>query len=113
MNNPNQRVSTLWNFFTNSGSMVRRFGQGRIRITPASHDRDLTITVRRNRMSIAPQLSSELAAAIRTLVSRQTVYRRLNENGVGVYFTGKGVYFTVFTTNEEYLSLLQRMSEQG
>ncbi|GFU41135.1 hypothetical protein TNCV_1058631 [Trichonephila clavipes] len=48
-------------------------------MTTASEDRYLTLTARRNRKATARQLSSELAAATGAVVSRQTIYRRLNE----------------------------------
>lgn len=51
-------------------------------MTTASEDRYLAITARRNRKYTARQLSSELAAATETVISRQTVYRRLNEKGL-------------------------------
>ncbi|GFV23214.1 transposable element Tc1 transposase [Trichonephila clavipes] len=73
---------SLWKQFQNDGTVVRRPGQGRKRMTTASEDRYLTLTARRNRKATAHQLSSELAAANGAVASRQTIYRRLNEKGL-------------------------------
>ncbi|KFM66421.1 Transposable element Tc1 transposase, partial [Stegodyphus mimosarum] len=82
LNISRQTVSKLWKQFQNDGSVVRRPGQGRKRMTTASEDRYLALTARRNRKATARQLSSELAAATGTVASRQTIYRRLNEKGL-------------------------------
>ncbi|GFS66611.1 transposable element Tc1 transposase [Trichonephila clavipes] len=79
LNISRQTVSKLWKQFQNDGTVVRRPGQGRKRMTTASEDRYLALTARRNRKATARQLSSELAAAIGAVASRQTIYRRLNE----------------------------------
>ncbi|GFV22450.1 transposable element Tc1 transposase [Trichonephila clavipes] len=82
LNISRQTVSKLWKQFQNDGTVVRRPGQGRKRMTTASEDRYLALTARRNRKATARQLSSELAAATRAVASRQTIYRRLNEKGL-------------------------------
>ncbi|GFS65224.1 transposable element Tcb2 transposase [Trichonephila clavipes] len=79
LNISRQTVSKLWKQFQNDGTVVRRPGQGRKRMTTASEDRYLALTARRNRKATARQLSSELAAATGAVASRQTIYRRLNE----------------------------------
>ncbi|GFV56815.1 transposable element Tcb2 transposase [Trichonephila clavipes] len=63
LNISRQTVSKLWKQFQNNGTVVRRPGQGRKRMTTASEDRYLALTARPNRKAIARQLSSELAAA--------------------------------------------------
>ncbi|GFU79519.1 transposable element Tcb2 transposase [Trichonephila clavipes] len=82
LNISRQTVSKLWKQFQNDGTVVRRPGQGRKRMTTASEDRYLALTVRRNRKATARQLSSELATATGAVASRQTIYRRLNEKGL-------------------------------
>ncbi|GFT04797.1 transposable element Tcb2 transposase [Trichonephila clavipes] len=82
LNISRQTVSKLWKQFQNDGTVVRRPGQGRKRMTTASEDRYLALTARRNRKATARQLSSELAAATGAVASRQTIYRRLNEKGL-------------------------------
>ncbi|GFW70586.1 transposable element Tcb2 transposase [Trichonephila clavipes] len=72
--NSSQAVSKLWKQFQNDGTVIRRPGQGRKRMTTASEDRYLALTARRNRKATARQLSSELAAA--------TGAKRLNEKGL-------------------------------
>ncbi|GFW25708.1 transposable element Tcb2 transposase [Trichonephila clavipes] len=79
LNISRQTVSKLWKQFQNDGTVVRRPGQGRKRMTTASEDRYLALTARRNRKATARQLSSELATATGAVASRQTIYRRLNE----------------------------------
>ncbi|GFU77286.1 transposable element Tcb2 transposase [Trichonephila clavipes] len=63
LNISRQTVSKLWKQFQNNGTVVRRPGQGRKRMTTASEDRYLALTARRNRKATARQLSSKLAAA--------------------------------------------------
>ncbi|GFY12692.1 transposable element Tcb1 transposase [Trichonephila clavipes] len=82
LNISRQTVSKLWKHFQNDGTVVRRPGQGRKRMTTASEDRYLTLTARRNRKATARHLSSELAAATGAVASRQTIYRRLNKKGL-------------------------------
>ncbi|GFW15241.1 transposable element Tcb2 transposase [Trichonephila clavipes] len=82
LNISRQTVSKLWKQFQNDGTVVRRPGQGRKRMTTASEDRYLALTARRNRKATAHQLSSELAATTGAVASRQTIYRRLNEKGL-------------------------------
>ncbi|GFU03058.1 transposable element Tcb2 transposase [Trichonephila clavipes] len=82
LNISRQIVSKLWKQFQNDGTVVRRPGQGRKRMTTASEDRYLALTARRNRKATARQLSSELAAATGAVASRQTIYRRLNGKGL-------------------------------
>ncbi|GFW20298.1 transposable element Tcb2 transposase [Trichonephila clavipes] len=95
-------VSKLWKQFQNDGTVVRRPGQGRKRMTTASEDRYLALTARRNRKATARQLSSELAAATGAVASRQTIYRRLNEKGL--YARKPRVILNVFTSggSQEY-----------
>ncbi|GFU94735.1 transposable element Tcb2 transposase [Trichonephila clavipes] len=82
LNISRQTVSKLWKQFQNDGTVVRRPGQGRKRMTTASEDRYLALTACRNRKATARQLSSELAAATGAVESRQTIYRRLNKKGL-------------------------------
>ncbi|GFX10675.1 transposable element Tc1 transposase [Trichonephila clavipes] len=79
LNISRQTVSKLWKQFQNDGTVVRRPGQGRKRMTTASEDRYLALTARRNRKATARHLSSELAAATGAVASWQTIYRRLNK----------------------------------
>lgn len=75
-------VSNLWKQFQETGTIVRKAGQGRKRCTKPEDDRYLVLTAKRHRGMTATQVSNELFAASETRVSRQTVYRRLNEGGL-------------------------------
>lgn len=77
-----QVVSNLWKQFQETGTIVRKEGQGRKRCTKPEDDRYLVLTVKRQREMTANQLSNELFAASGTRVSRRTVRRRLNECGL-------------------------------
>lgn len=75
-------VSRMWQQFLQFGNVSRRPGQGRPRVTTEREDRYLTLRGRRYRRSTARQLASDLTASTGTVVSRQTVYRRLRQRGL-------------------------------
>ncbi|GFV39530.1 HTH_Tnp_Tc3_2 domain-containing protein [Trichonephila clavipes] len=55
---------------------------GRPRVTTPNEDQYLPVTAKRNRRSTASDLSSQLSSATVTTVSRQTVYRHLEQIGL-------------------------------
>ena len=75
-------VSRMWQQFVEAENVSRRPGQGRPRVTTQREDRYLTIRARRNRLRTARPLASDLTASTGTVVSRQTVYRRLQQGGL-------------------------------
>ncbi|UYV71152.1 Transposase [Cordylochernes scorpioides] len=75
-------VLNLWKQFQQTGDISRREGQGRPRITTSSEERYLKLTAKRNKTMTARQLRIELSSATVTIISRQTVYRRLNARGM-------------------------------
>ncbi|PRD32196.1 UNVERIFIED_CONTAM: hypothetical protein NCL1_21225 [Trichonephila clavipes] len=52
------------------------------RVTTPNKDRYLVVTLKRNRLSTASDLSRQFSSATGTTVSRQTVYRRLGHIGL-------------------------------
>ncbi|GFX77690.1 transposable element Tcb1 transposase [Trichonephila clavipes] len=77
-------ISRLWQRFQDDGNVSRCYSTGRPRVTTPNVDRerDLVFTAKRNRRSIASDLSRQLSSATGTAVSRQTVYRRLGHIGL-------------------------------
>jgi transposase len=82
MNVSESVISRLWRQFQETGTCHRRTSQGRPRVTTSQDDRYLALTARRHRRMTGRQLALELSVASGRRVSRQTVYRRLNERGM-------------------------------
>ncbi|GFW47712.1 HTH_Tnp_Tc3_2 domain-containing protein [Trichonephila clavipes] len=75
-------ISVLWRRFQDYGNMSRCYSTGRPRVTTPNKDRYLVVTLKRNRLSTASDLSRQFSSATGTTVSRQTVYRRLGHIGL-------------------------------
>ncbi|GFW32061.1 transposable element Tcb1 transposase [Trichonephila clavipes] len=75
-------ISRLWQRFQDDGNVSRCYSTGRPRVTTPNEDRYLAVTAKRNRLSTASDLSRQLSSATGTIVSRQTVYRRLGHIGL-------------------------------
>ncbi|GFW39486.1 uncharacterized protein TNCV_3907951 [Trichonephila clavipes] len=75
-------ISRLWQRFQDDGNVSRCYSTGRPRVTTPNEDRYLAVTAKRNRRSIASDLSRQLSPATGTTVSRQTVYRHLGHIGL-------------------------------
>lgn len=79
---PRNVVSTLWKQFTETGTVVRRPGQGRKMASTAAEDRYLRLLAKRDRSATATQLSRNLYNATGTSISRITVTQRLHAGGL-------------------------------
>lgn len=79
---PQSVISRLWQRFQQTGNVSRRYSTGRPQCTTPQEDRYLTISARRRPRSTAGSLTRDLATANGTVVSRHTVYRRLNRHGL-------------------------------
>ncbi|KFM62692.1 Transposable element Tc1 transposase, partial [Stegodyphus mimosarum] len=75
-------ISRLWQHFQDDGNVRRRYSTGRPRVTMPNEDRYLAVTAKRNRRSTASDLSRQLSSATGTTISKQTVYRRLEQIGL-------------------------------
>ncbi|GFT99657.1 transposable element Tcb1 transposase [Trichonephila clavipes] len=75
-------ICRLWKRFQDNGNVSRCYSTGRPRVTTLTEDPYLAVTAKRNRRSTASDLSRQLSSATSTIVSRQTVYRRLGHIGV-------------------------------
>ncbi|GFT42094.1 transposable element Tcb1 transposase [Trichonephila clavipes] len=79
-------ISMLWQRFQDDGNVSRYYSTGRPRDTKPNEDGYiyiyLAVTAKRNRRSIASDLSRQFSAATGTTVSRQTVCRRLGPIGL-------------------------------
>ncbi|GFW23774.1 transposable element Tcb1 transposase [Trichonephila clavipes] len=75
-------ISRLWQRFQDDGNANRCYRTGRPRVTTPNENRYLAVTAKRNRRSIASDLSRQLSSATGTTVSRQAVYRRLGHIGL-------------------------------
>lgn len=75
--------------YRETGSYVRRRGQGRNRATSALDDRFLVMQTLRNRLQTAVQTRNRLAEVRNVNVSERTVRRRLNEVGLNSYVPAK------------------------
>ncbi|GFW39520.1 transposable element Tcb1 transposase [Trichonephila clavipes] len=75
-------ISRLWQRFQDDANVSRCYSTGRPRVTTPNEDRYLAVTAKRNRRSIASDLSRQLSSATGTTFSRQTVYRRLGHIGL-------------------------------
>ncbi|GFW81479.1 HTH_Tnp_Tc3_2 domain-containing protein [Trichonephila clavipes] len=75
-------ISRLWQRFRDDGNVSRCYRTSRPRVTTPNEDQYLEVIAKRNRWSIATDLSRQLSSATGTTVSRQTVYRRLGHIGL-------------------------------
>ena len=75
-------VSRMWQQFVESRNVSQRPGQGRPRVISEREDHYLAIRAIRYHNNSAQQLASDLTASTGTVVSRQTVYRRLKQRGI-------------------------------
>ncbi|GFW70619.1 HTH_Tnp_Tc3_2 domain-containing protein [Trichonephila clavipes] len=68
-------ISRLWQRFQDDGNVSRCYSTGHPRLTTPNEDRYiyLAVTAKRNRRSIASDLSRQLSSATGTTVSRQTM----------------------------------------
>lgn len=73
-------VRNVWDRFQETGSVARRRGSGRNRVTTAQEDRYIRLTARRERTVTARALQNRLREATGTRVSDQTVRNRLYED---------------------------------
>ncbi|GFV37544.1 transposable element Tcb2 transposase [Trichonephila clavipes] len=90
-------ISRIWNRFLETGSAVRRPGQGRRWATTSNEDRYLVLTARRHRNMNATLLQQHLRSATGTTVSTQTVRNQLH--GVGLYACRPMSRFSVHPNN--------------
>lgn len=75
--------------FRETGTYVRRAGQGRKRRTSSRDDRFIRLRVRRNPRLTAVQARHELEAVRGVTVSERTVRRRFEEAGLGSFVPAK------------------------
>lgn len=75
-------ISRMVRRFNETGSHLRRPGQGRKRCTNPIDERFLRQSALRNRKTTSTILQNELVAARNRLVSTRTIRRRLNESGL-------------------------------
>ncbi|GFX77613.1 transposable element Tcb2 transposase [Trichonephila clavipes] len=75
-------ISRLRQRFQRTGDVTRQPVSGRTRVTTPRRDRYLVISARRHRDRTARALGSALTVATGIRISRQTVYRRLNHDGL-------------------------------
>ncbi|GFV97683.1 HTH_Tnp_Tc3_2 domain-containing protein [Trichonephila clavipes] len=75
-------ITSLWQRFQDDGNVSRCYSTGHPRVTTSNEDRYLAVTDKRNRRSTESDLSRQLSSATGTIVSRQTVYRRLGHIGL-------------------------------
>ncbi|GFU25232.1 transposable element Tcb1 transposase, partial [Trichonephila clavipes] len=70
-------ISRLWKPLQDNGNVSRCYSTGLPRVATPNEDRYLAVTAKRNRRSIASDLSRQLSSATGTTISRWTVYRHL------------------------------------
>ncbi|GFU45807.1 HTH_Tnp_Tc3_2 domain-containing protein [Trichonephila clavipes] len=75
-------ISRLWQRFQDDVNVSRCYCTGHPRVTTPNEDRYLAVTAKRNRRSTSSGLSRQLYSSTDTIVSRQTVYRRLGHIGL-------------------------------
>lgn len=73
-------IQNVWNRFQETGSVARRPGSGRVRITTAHEDRYVQLSARRDRTVTARKLQHHLRLTTGTRVSDQTIRNRLHED---------------------------------
>ncbi|GFW71331.1 transposable element Tcb2 transposase [Trichonephila clavipes] len=66
-------ISRLWQRFQDDGNVSRCYSTGHPRVTTPNDDQYLAFTAKRNKRSIASDLSRQLFSATCTTVSRQTM----------------------------------------
>ena len=71
-------ISRAWTRYRRYGSVDRRHGGGRMRLTTTKQDRYLTLQARRNRFAPAVSLQGQFQNATGIRISSQTVRRRLH-----------------------------------
>ncbi|GFU80549.1 HTH_Tnp_Tc3_2 domain-containing protein [Trichonephila clavipes] len=62
-------ISTLWQRFQDDGNVSRYYSTGRPRVTTPNEDRYLAVTAKRNRRSIASDLSRQMCSTYRNSLS--------------------------------------------
>ncbi|GFX18992.1 transposable element Tcb1 transposase [Trichonephila clavipes] len=79
-------IPRLWQRFQDDGNVSRCYSTElqHPRVTTPNEDRYLAVIAKRNRRSIASDLSRQLSSATGTTISRQTVYRRSGHIGLYV-----------------------------
>ncbi|GFV96145.1 transposable element Tcb1 transposase [Trichonephila clavipes] len=75
-------ISRLWQRFQDEGNVSKCYSTGIPRVTTLNEDRNLAVTAKRNTRSTASDQSRRFFSATGTIVSRQTVYRRLRHIGL-------------------------------
>ncbi|GFS60250.1 transposable element Tcb1 transposase [Trichonephila clavipes] len=70
-------ISRLWQRFQDDGNVSRYYCTSCPRGTTPNEDRYLAVDAKRNRRITASDLTRQLSSVTATIVSRQTVYRRL------------------------------------
>lgn len=73
-------IQNAWNRFQETGSITRRPGSGRLRVTTAHEDRYIQLSARRERTVTARKLQNRLRLTTGTRVSDQTIRNRLHED---------------------------------
>ncbi|GFW99943.1 transposable element Tcb1 transposase [Trichonephila clavipes] len=72
-------ISRLWQRFQDDGNESRSYSTGHLRDTTLNEDRYLSLAAKRNRRSIASDLSRHLCLATGTTVLRQNMCRCLGQ----------------------------------
>ncbi|GFY23609.1 HTH_Tnp_Tc3_2 domain-containing protein [Trichonephila clavipes] len=72
-------ISTRWQRFQDDGNVSRCYSTGHPLVTTPNEDRYFAVTAKRKRRSTVSDLSRQLSSATGTTVSRQTVYRYLED----------------------------------
>ncbi|GFV29199.1 acyl-CoA synthetase family member 2, mitochondrial [Trichonephila clavipes] len=75
-------ISRLGQRLQDDGNVSRCYSTDQPRVTTPNEDRYLAGTAKRNKRSTASNLYRQLSSATGTIVSRQTVYRRLGHIGL-------------------------------
>lgn len=90
LGHPRSTISDAIQRFRQTGSYSRRPGQGRPRVTNAVEDRFLRLQALRERTVSAPVLAVRLADVHGTLVSSDTVLRRLRQHNLTSHVPATG-----------------------
>ncbi|GFU24272.1 hypothetical protein TNCV_3395921 [Trichonephila clavipes] len=75
-------VTRIWNQFQADGTVTRRVSQGHHRASTSAQNCYLALSPQRRRLTVAPQLSRDLAAVSGRRISRKMVYSCLAEIGL-------------------------------